>query len=173
MVAANQPVRSFARRLIRALYSFVRSLITSLLGEARSRISRLSLFQGFLLSLVFVVGIGVVQELFNDNPVLEIVNVPKEFQDRGYTPDVVARRIKDKIAEIDKAVKGIQRQPYPFELAAYSPLPDLEIPEAKVSLKTAIFFVRRLLHLSPDRIIVDVTLDLPTPWGHLSKQWKD
>ena len=118
------------------------------------------MFQLALRLLIFVVGLSVIQELCNNNPVLDVVNVPKEFQEHGYTADVVARRIKDRITEIDQAEKSIERQ-RPFQLAADSPLPDIQLPEANLSLKTAILFVRQLLHFPIDRILVDVTLDLP------------
>jgi len=153
--------RSFVRRLTYAIWSVFRSLAISLYEETLYRMERLSFFQLVLRLLILIVGVSVIQEICNDSPVLEVLNLPREFQDQGYTPDVVARRIKDRITEIDKAEEGNARH-RPFELAADSPLPDLQLPEANVSLKTAILFVRQLLHFSPDRITVDVTLDLPT-----------
>jgi len=103
----------------------------------------------------------VIQEIRNDNPVLDVVNVPEVFQKQGYTPDVVARRIKDQIRDVDAKEKVIVGQRL-IQLATDSPLPDLQIPTANVSLKTTILFVRQLLRFSPDRITVDVMVDYPT-----------
>jgi len=121
----------------------------------------LTFFQIALRLLILVVSISVIQEICNNNPVLDVVNVPEEFQRQGYTPDVVARRVKDQITEIDAKEKVIERQRL-LQLATDSPLPDLQIPTANISLKTTILFVRQLLRFPPDRIMVDVMLDYPT-----------
>src|SRR5216684_3131964 len=155
----------FAVRLVLATWALVRSLATSLYRETLHRIGRWTFFKIALRLLILIVAISVlpdvIQEIRNDNPVLDVVNVPEVFQKQGYTPDVVARRIKDQIRDVDAKEKVIVG-PRLIQLATDSPLPDLQIPTANVSLKTTILFVRQLLRFSPDRITVDVMVDYPT-----------
>ncbi len=133
----------------RAAWAFFRTLGASLYAEAWYRIKRLTFFQ---IALILMIGLT------------DVVNVPKEFQDAGFTPNVVARRINDKIREIDTEEKArtVELEPRFLELATESHLPDLQLPGAALSLKNAILFIRELLHFPPERITVDVTLDLPT-----------
>jgi hypothetical protein len=141
-------LRSFAVRLVRAIWALVRSLAASFWQEARYRIERLTFFKIALRLLILIVAISVIQEICNDNPVLEVVNVPEEFERQGYTPDVVAWRINDQIRDIDAKEKAIERQRL-IQLATDSPLPDLQTPTANVSLKSTILFVRQLLRFPP------------------------
>jgi tetratricopeptide (TPR) repeat protein len=154
-------ILSFAVRLVGANWALVRSLAASFCREALDRIESLTFFQIALRLLILVVSISVIQEVCNNNPVLDVVNVPEQFQKQGYTPDVLARRIKDQITEIDTKEKVIEQHRL-LQLATDSPLPDLQIPTANVSLKTAILFVRQLLRFPPVGIMVDVMVDYPT-----------
>lgn len=159
MVAGRK--RSFVSRLFRAAWAFFRALGVSLYAGTRYRLVQLTFFRLALRVVVLVVGISVIEEICNNNPVLDVVNVPKEFQDEGYTPDVVARMINDQMRKIDAEAKVLERQPLFVELATDSPLPDLQLPGAGVSLKSAMLFVREVLRFPPERIIVDLTLDIP------------
>jgi hypothetical protein len=90
-------IRASVGRLITAAWAFFRILAASLFGETRYRFGRMTFFQLTLSGVILIVGASVVEEICNNNPVLEVVNVPKKFQDAGYTPDVVARMINDQI----------------------------------------------------------------------------
>jgi tetratricopeptide (TPR) repeat protein len=153
------------RRLAAATSAFFRSLGTSLYLEARDRIRRMTVFQIALRIVILVIAANVIEQICDNNPVLDVVNVPLEFQNAGYTPDVIARTINDRIQTIDAQEKTLQlEQPRLMKLASDSPLPEMQLPIAGISLKSAILFVRQLLGFPPDRIVVDVTLDpLPAP----------
>src|SRR5216684_1479569 len=148
-------IQSFVVRLVRASWALVKSLASSLWQGALEWTFFQIVVRPLIGLLILTVGISVIQEIHNNNPVLDVVNVPEVFQKQGYTPDVVARRINDQIRE-----KVIERQPL-IRLSTDSSLPDLQIPTANISLKATILFVRQLLRFPPDRIMVDVMLDHP------------
>jgi len=118
----------------------------------------LTLFQLALRGLFLIIGITVIQQISDNSPVLDVVNVPKEFQDQGYTSEVVARRINDGIKKIDKLEKDFISHQKSLELPSDSSISDLQIPTTNVSLKTVTLFVRQLLQLAPKQITVDLTL---------------
>src|SRR6266851_664152 len=172
-------IQSFVVRLVRASWALVKSLASSLWQGALEWTFFQIVVRPLIGLLILTVGISVIQEIHNNNPVLDVVNVPEVFQKQGYTPDVVARRINDQIRDMDEIQKQgyapdvvawrindqirekvIERQPL-IRLSTDSSLPDLQIPTANISLKATILFVRQLLRFPPDRIMVDVMLDHP------------
>src|SRR5713226_7260385 len=172
-------IQSFVVRLVRASWALVKGLASSLWQGALEWTFFQIVVRPLIGLLILTVGISVIQEIHNNNPVLDVVNVPEVFQKQGYTPDVVARRINDQIRDMDEIQKQgyapdvvawrindqirekvIERQPLK-RLSTDSSLPDLQIPTANISLKATILFVRQLLRFPPDRIMVDVMLDHP------------
>src|SRR5229473_2425745 len=172
-------IQSFVVRLVRASWALVKSLASSLWQGALEWTFFQIVVRPLIGLLILTVGISVIQEIHNNNPVLDVVNVPEVFQKQVYTPDVVARRINDQIRDMDEIQKQgyapdvvawrindqirekvIERQPL-IRLSTDSSLPDLQIPTANISLKATILFVRQLLRFPPDRIMVDVMLDHP------------
>ena len=138
----------------RGCMAAVRSLGASIAGELGKRLGRMTLLR---IALVVVIAWLALPIVWNNQPVIDVVNVPKALQDEGYSPEVTERRIKDEINQIEDAAETIARK-RGVSLPADSDMPDLELPEANVSLQTVVRFVQHVLHIGPRHIVVDITM---------------
>jgi tetratricopeptide (TPR) repeat protein len=163
--------RSFPRRLFNAICSVFRNLWRA--------IGQLTFFELAIRVALFLVSLSVIAEITNNAPVLDVVSLPKELQDRGYTSEFVARAVNDQITAIEDSAQNkakqerqqlhpeqdpdAQRQLGLLTLAADEPLLVLQVPGSNISLKAVILFVRQLLHIPPDRITIDAIFAQPFP----------
>ncbi len=160
-VRAEAKPRDGLRRFALACWAAFRALGKSFVRESRASLRQWTAFRLALAVAIVVVASLVIQEIFSDQTVIDVVNVPKTFVDEGYMSEVVARQIVDEINEIRKSVQIAERQTRVafIALPGDSPLPNFEVPEAGVSLQTVVRFVQQALHVGPDHIVVDVMLD--------------
>jgi len=111
---------------------------------------------------------GVAVDLWRRPIMLDPLIVPKSMEDQGYTGEAAANRVVAEIALIQKAATT----PAPrslFSTGDASQLPDIEIPETKLSVRSAINLVEDLLRLAPLRLAPPhITAEVIFPSGD---QW--
>ena len=95
--------RAFVRRIIAP-----RAFVGLIWRYCSASISSTDAARKLALNIAAVVGLGFglafifKGAFFKDSVVIDPISVPKELADRGYTGDVVAQRIHDKVREIYK-----------------------------------------------------------------------
>ena len=110
---------------------------------------------------VFIVGvfvISVVREMLSNSIIIEPISVPESLSKDGYTPQVVAERIRSEIAALRRAAR-IRGREEGFELSAS--LIDFTVPAAGVSYRTALRYIRQVFGRSEERISGEIVLDSP------------
>lgn len=110
----------------------------------------------WLLALSLVIGLVVLLEARRKTVVIEAISVPKQLDDAGYKPDVISAEIRDKSAEIESAIIGTQAHKDNLDVREEK-LPDIEVPETKLSIRSIIQLVQYFtgkepLHLSGELI---------------------
>ena len=131
------------------------SLSRSFFTELRGRIANLTLHRAALDFLIVAVAYLAITEIFSKGAVIDVVSVPKGFQEEGYTVEVVAEGIREKIVEMAKvAERNAGREP--IELLPIPRAPDFQVPGANVSLRAAIRYVQQRFHVGPDHITVQI-----------------
>lgn len=88
--------------------------------------------------------------------ILDPVIVPKQLSDAGFTSDVATQRVKEKLEEIRTVVEAVPLQKILTSNADPS-LPDIEIPETKISAQTVIDIFRNLLGNEPKHLSGEIT----------------
>jgi len=99
------------------------------------------LFHIVIAVALIVLAIYVSYQVWNEKLEIQEVQVPKELEEAGYGPAIMADRIKTEIRSISKAVHTPD-QPF-FQLTSDDIAPDFEIPEAKLPVKSLVSVVRR------------------------------
>jgi len=82
--------------------------------------------------------------------------VPEEFEKRGYTSQTVTNRIRDALESIDQAVKTRANKEH-FDTVGATELPEIEIPDAKLSLNAIVELLPDWLHLHPRHVYGEIT----------------
>jgi hypothetical protein len=100
---------------------------------------------GLLLLVVLVVTL---REAFRSTTLVDPFIVPKSLTEQGYAPQAVANQVVDKIHRICLAVhtRAAKGQ---VGLSTEGALPDIEVPETKISLRTMIQFLQELHNQEP------------------------
>src|SRR5580704_613328 len=80
--------------------------------------------------VVFVLWI-VVRGLTEHVTVIEALSVPKDLEDRGYTPEVAGKHLRDAVDKFAKSVNTTMRNP---EIALQGELPNIVVPSVGISL---------------------------------------
>jgi len=110
-----------------------------------------------LIALCALLGYYIVTELRRSVTIIEPFSVPKQFEDAGITPRVMASRIGSALEALEQSIQTAIGSRDSF---GYSHLevatPDIEIPQTKMGLKAAIEFFRGFLKLHITRISGDV-----------------
>lgn len=88
--------------------------------------------------------------------VIEPFSVPKQLLEAGYTPQVMANRIGDKIKEIEKTTETNMKKDRLISIQEESPL-DIEVPGTKLSLKELIDISRSVFGDRTTRISGAIT----------------
>ncbi len=160
-VRAEAKPRDSLRRFAIACWAAFRALGRSFLRESRTLLREWTAFKLAVAVAIVVVAGLVIPQIFSDQAVIDVVNVPKTFVDEGYTSEVVARQIVNKLNEIRKSVQIAERHTRVafIALPSDSPLPNFEVPEVGISLQTVVRFLQQALHVGPHHFVVDVMLD--------------
>ena len=113
--------------------------------------------------LLAVVVSKIVTDMWNRPLLIDPLIVPKAMEDQGYTGLVAANRMADEIVRIEQATKTFAPKDK-FMLAGSEPLPDIEIPETKLSLVSAIGFLEDFLHVAPPHVSAELIFESGAEW---------
>jgi len=145
-------------------------------GDQKSRAQRLSITLGdirsattsiflivFLAALLVAVGL----ELFRNTVNIEPIQVPKDLADKGYTPEVVAQRLGDKILEIRKDAQTLKTlraegrgQVVPDVSLTALPekrLVDIDVPGTGIPVRSLLRYIRDFLGIHEETIRGEIT----------------
>jgi hypothetical protein len=105
----------------------------------------------------------VVADMRNRPILIDSLSVPKTMEDEGYTGLVAANRLAAEIVRIEQTTKTIARKDK-FNLASSERLPDIEIPETKLSIALAVGIVENFLGVAPPHVSVELILASGPDW---------
>jgi tetratricopeptide (TPR) repeat protein len=124
-----------------------------------------------VLVLVALLGGYLISEARRPVIVIEPFNVPKNFQDSGITSEVLANHVGERAAEMERDMRTRLRSEKLSDSKDQTELPDIEIPGAKLSLKTAADVAKTIFGIRPKRISGDIILlHAPQPTTHSAPQ---
>lgn len=127
--------------------------LSSLASEVRSIIVNL-----LLLGLVVAIGCAFVWELSKDTVVVEPISTPRDLAQRGYSDEIVARRLIDELAQIREKASTRKNDIDPVVLPDSSQL-DLHIPGAPMSFSSIVRFVKETFGVAGLEISGEINLD--------------
>jgi len=99
--------------------------------------------------VIFVVAI-VIRGLTEHVTVIEPLSVPKELEDRGYTPEVAGKRMRDAVDRFASSVNTAMKNP---EIALPGELPNIVVPTVGISLDAIVASIRTLLRSTRSRSV--------------------
>jgi len=117
--------------------------------------------------LLAVVVSNIAADWWNQPILIDPLIVPKTMEDDGYTGSVAANRVADEMIRIEqdaqRAAQTSARKDK-FIPAGSEPLPDIEIPETKLSLVSAIGFLEDFLHVAPPHVRAELIFESESGW---------
>lgn len=99
--------------------------------------------------VIFIIAI-VVRGLTGHVTVIEPLSVPKELEDRGYTPEVAGKHLRDAVDRFATAVNTTMKSP---EIALQGELPNIVVPTVGISLDAIVASMRTLLRSTRSRSV--------------------
>jgi tetratricopeptide (TPR) repeat protein len=114
-----------------------------------------------VLAVLMLVGY-VATQAWKDSVEVEEFSVPKELEEAGYGPAVVAERVKQELQSIAQAVPEIDGPR--FLLPSEDTTPDFEVPEMKLPVRSIVSFLRTLLGKTQTRIEGNIVKDGDNFW---------
>ena len=82
--------------------------------------------------------------------VIEPLSVPRQLEDRGYTPEVAGKHMRDAIDKFASAVNTTMKTP---EIALQGELPNIVVPTVGISLDAIVASIRTMLRSTRSRSI--------------------
>jgi len=120
--------------------------LAELIGSIRLILTSLLIF-GLVILLTGIIYL----EMNRSFILIESFEIPESLQERGYTPNAVANKLADQI-NIVTATAKTKADRYKFTPSFYETLPDVEVPEANVSIKSVVRYVKDIFGFTPTRI---------------------
>ena len=100
--------------------------------------------------VLILVGYVIYREATREVILIDPFGVPKALVEIGYSPQGVANRIADDIDNIERSVKTSSTKDHC--LTHESTIPDFEVPETHISLRSLVQFMRGFLRKEPTHI---------------------
>src|SRR5215475_8395378 len=101
--------------------------------------------------------IYIYREVTRDVLVIDPIAVPKRFEEAGFTPQVMANRLGDRLQEIEKSTQTYMRKDV-LGSAQELTIPEIEIPGTKLGLKSIVDVGRSIFGRHPKHIGADIVL---------------
>src|SRR5713101_2041194 len=111
------------------------------------------------LLVLFLTGV-VLPEVLRPVVLIDPVSVPKLLEEQGFTGQVVAAEIADQTASMEEAIKTAAPRGQ-LRLASDSSIPDIEVPETKLSIRSIVQLLQVVLHRPPPRLHADIVCLVP------------
>ncbi|HEY6231680.1 MAG TPA: tetratricopeptide repeat protein [Pyrinomonadaceae bacterium] len=109
----------------------------------------------FALILLVLILATIFLEFRRSAVLIETFEVPHSLEQEGYSSHVVASQLADQISLLNERAKT-RAKAFNFAPSFYETMPDVEVPEAKVSLKTVVAYIKQMFGYSPTRINGDI-----------------
>jgi hypothetical protein len=109
----------------------------------------------------------------SDVLIIDPISVPRGLVDAGLTPEVMARRVGNRIDEIEMTAKSQPKQDTYSGTDYQGKIPDIEIPGSKLGLRTVVEFIRDILDKHPSHIGGDIVLSVGLPADARSPQGRN
>ncbi len=119
----------------------------------------MSVCRRLVLNLTFIIAscaifLMLFKAIMSPSIMIEPVPVPPTLLQRGYTPEVFAKRIASEIKRIDRLSKSVvPRQ----QIIGMFNQPDIQIPGQALSFQTLVKYTKELLKIPDSSVIIDVT----------------
>jgi tetratricopeptide (TPR) repeat protein len=128
-------------------------------------IEQVSFTNFVILTLLLIAAPVIYGEITKDAVLIDPFNVPSDFEKMGYSGHVMADKLAEKINVVIKEA-DISRKGRSFTLSSSESLPDIEVPETKISLQSIARYLRQFFKKNPAHIDGHVTLS-PANKGEL------
>ncbi len=102
----------------------------------------------------------VLPELLRPVVLVDPLSVPKLLEEQGLTGQVVAAEVADRIASMEEAVETLAPKDQ-LRLSSDSSVPDVEVPETKLSVRSVVQLLQVFLHRQPPHIHADIVCLMP------------
>jgi Tfp pilus assembly protein PilF len=89
--------------------------------------------------------------------VLDPIVVPKQFADAGLTSEVMTQRVREKLEEIQGTDESASSSRDQLSMQADRDVPDIEIPETKLSLRSLSDVLQKFLNNEPKHLSGEIT----------------
>jgi len=103
------------------------------------------------------------REITRDVLIIDPFTVPRHFEEAGLTSVVVANRIGDTLRQIEEATQTRMKKDNLTSLRDEGSTPEVEIPGAKLDLKTVVDLARSVFGIYPKHISGDIVVPLDRP----------
>jgi len=100
----------------------------------------------------------VFREVRRDALVIDPFSVPKQYEEAGLTPEVIANRIGNSLRKIEADAKTVMKKDNLESLRDEGSTPDVEIPGTKLGLKTLVDITRAVLGVYPKHVSGDIVV---------------
>jgi tetratricopeptide (TPR) repeat protein len=138
-----------------------------------SRLSRIAHFLGGLLKqltfkrvalalFVLPLLLYVYREVTRDSLVIDPFSVPKQYEEAGLTPEVVANRIGNAMRQIEAEARTEMKKDNLESIHDEGSTPDVEIPGTKLGLKTLVDITRAVFGVYPKHVSGDIVAQAAT-----------
>jgi tetratricopeptide (TPR) repeat protein len=108
----------------------------------------------FILPLLFYM----YREVTHDALIIDSFSVPKQFEETGFTPEVVANRIGNALRQIEAEAQTQMKKDNLASLHDEGSTPDVEIPGTKLGLKTLVEIARDVFAIYPKHVSGDIVV---------------
>lgn len=98
----------------------------------------------------------VYREVTRDVLIIDPITVPKQFEEAGLTPQVMANRLGDRLQEIERSTQTSMKKDVMGALGEETAIPEVEIPGTKLGLKTIVDVGRSIFGRHPKHLGGDV-----------------
>jgi superkiller protein 3 len=139
------------RRLNRIIFHW-------LIAAAQRLLRGVTLARAAIAVFVLPLSFYTYKEVTRDVLVVDPITVPKQLEDAGLTPVVMADRVGDRMARIEIDTRTIMRKDKLTSVDNQEPTPDFEIPGTNLGLRTVIGTMRSIFGIYPKHISGDIVL---------------
>ncbi len=156
-----QNLRAFQlRSRVTSFFALLRNNAGSIFSNLYSALVKLP-----WIAAVIVIAVILYQGLTQYTTIIEPISVPRTLSDRGYTPDVAGRRLRDAVERF--IVSANSRMNHP-DLALHGELPNIVVPTVGISLDAVVSSLRTLFRITRSRSITgEFTIDQDRLWLRL------
>jgi tetratricopeptide (TPR) repeat protein len=130
--------------------------LSSLSAFLRNTLGKIR-FKGLAIAVVALpLLLYVYREVTRDVLIIDPFTVPKQFEEAGLAPEVMANRIGDALRQMETATDSQMKKDILASLHDEGSPPDVEIPGTSLGLKTLVDITRSIFGINPKHISGDI-----------------